>query len=451
MVEVPVKMYAQSLAKKAKQVARPLAQLSGKVRSQALQAMSDRLLEKRDSIFEANQRDIGAISKDLDPQVHRQTLDRVRVTDESIDRMRESLQRILDQPDPIGEVPRLWCTADGMQVSRVRVPVGVLAVISDMDPQVTVESFGICLKTGNVCIFRGGTEWFHTNVRLSVSLQEAAVEAGVPIGALTLLDRSEPEGALELVRLTKWVDAVIPRGKAGLMRGVMENARVPVIGYDGGVSHLYVDGDADIPMAQTLVVNAKIQDPTASNAVDTVLIHQSVARQVLPGLLRRCLDEFKVDLRGCPKTVSMMGVMEMTGHLGIKEAHEKDWGEKYQAMAMAVKIVKDIDEALGHIAQFGPGHTATIVTRDYDAAMRFAREVDASAVFVNASTRLHGGEQLGLGPAIGMNTTPFHVRGPLTLQALTSEKYVVLGTGQLQYPHPVPAAYEDAMMLSPRF
>ena len=451
MVEVPAKMYAQTLAKNAKLVVRPLAQLSGKVRAQALESMTACLRENQDAIFEANQLDIDAISKELDPQIYRQMLDRVRVTEESIDRMVSSLEHILAQPDPIGEVPRSWCTADGMQISRVRVPLGVLAVVSDMDPQVTVESFGMCLKTANVCIFRGGTEWLHTNSRLCADLQNAAAEAGVPTGSLTLFDRSEPEGALEFVRLTKWVDAVIPRGKAGLLRGVMENARVPVIGYDGGVSHVYVDGDADIPMAQTLVVNSKIQKATASNAVDTVLIHQNVSRQVLPGLVRRCLEEFKVELRGCPKTVSMMGVMEMTGHLGIQDVTEKDWGQKYQSMTMGVKIVKDMDEALDHIATHSPGHTATIVTRSYDAAMRFATEVDASAVFVNASTRLHGGEQFGLGPELGMNTRPIHAKGPLTLHALTCEKYVVLGTGQLQHPHPVPEAYEDAMMLSPRF
>ena len=451
MVEVPVKMYVQALAKKAKDVARPLAQISGKVRSQALQAMSDRLREKKDSILEANRQDQEAVSKELDPQAYRQTLDLVRLTEESIEFMVQDLEKLIVQSDPIGEVTRLWCTPDGMQVSRMRVPLGVLAVISDMGPRVTVESFAICLKTGNVCIFRGGTEWFHTNVVLSGLFQEATEEAGIPKEAVTFLDRPEPEGALELGRLTKCVDGIIPRGKAALRRGLMESARVPVIGYDGGVSHLYVDGNADIPLAQTLVVNAKIQDPSASNSLDTVLIHQNVARHILPGLLRRCLEEFKVELRGCPKTVSMMGAMEMTGHLGIKDATEKDWGLKFQSMTMAVKVVNDFEEALEHIAKFGPGHTATVVTRDYDVAMRFTKEVDASAVLVNASTRLHGSEPFGLGVEIGMNTTPFHVRGPLTLQALTNEKYVVLGTGQLQHPHPVPQAYEDAMMLSAKF
>ena len=214
---------------------------------------------------------------------------------------------------------------------------------------------------------------------------------------------------------------------------------------------MYVDGDVDLPLAQTLVVNGKIQESGASNALDTLLVHQRVARQLLPGLIRRCLEEFKVELRGCPKTVSMMGIMAMSGHLGIKEATEKDWGEKYQSMVLAIKVVKDLDEALEHIAQVGPGHTATIATKDYNAAMRFTREVQASAVLVNASTRVHSGEQFELGAEIGINVTPFHARGPLTLNTLTSEKYVVFGSGQLQHPHPVPHAYEDAMMMSPKF
>ena len=451
MVEVPLKMYVQSLAKTAKKAAGPFSRLPNKVRNEALLAIIDKLRDGAQSIIEANRQDLDAISKELDPGAYRDALDRVRVTEESIETMIQDLQQLQAQPDPVGEVTRLWATSEGMQVSRVRVPLGVLAVISDMGPNITSQSFAICLKTGNVCIFRGGAEWFHTNVSLSQIFREAAEEAGVPGDALIFLDRSEPEAALELVRLTKWVDAVIPRGKGGLRKGVMEQARAPVIGYDGGVSHLYVDGDVEIPLAQTLVVNGKIQDPDASNSLDTLLVHQSVARHLLPGLIRRCLEEFKYELRGCPKTVSMMGMMAMTGHLGIQEATEKDWGQKFQSKVLAIKVVKDLDDALEHIAQAGPGHTATIVTKDYNAAMRFTREVEASAVLVNASTRINSGEQFELGAEIGSNVTPFHARGPLTLNTLTSEKYVVFGSGQLQQPHPVPQAYEDAMMMSPRF
>ena len=451
MVEVPIKLYVQGLAKKAKEAVRPLARSSGAIRSRALENMRELLLEEKESILEANQQDLDVVSKDLDAQAYRQALDQVRITKDAFDEMVDGLNVIIEQPDPIGEIPRLWSTADGLQVSRMRVPIGVIAVVSDMGPQVLLNAVSMCLKTGNVCVYRGGTEWFHTNRALITCLQKAVEQAGLPIEGITFLDRPEPDAALEVVRLTKYVNGVIAKGKASLRKGIMEHARVPLIGYDGGVSHMYIDEGADIPLAQTLAVNAKIQDPAASNALDTLLVHHNVARPLLPGLIRRLLEEFRVDVRGCPKTVSMVGIMEMTDHLGIKEAGEKDWGQKFQSLVLAIKIVADLDDALNHIAQYEPGHTDTIVTRDYDAAMRFVREVDSSAVLINASTRLHSGDQFGLGPEIGMNTNHFHARGPVTLQTLTSEKFVALGTGQLQQPHPIPQAYEDAMMLSPKF
>ncbi|MCA9472222.1 MAG: glutamate-5-semialdehyde dehydrogenase [Nitrospirales bacterium] len=451
MVEVPVKLYIQGLAQKAKMAARPLAKLSSQKRTCALEAMLIAFQESKSCFLEANRLDLEAISKEIDKQIYRQAVDRIRVSEDDFTRMEEWFQRVVESVDPIGEVSRLWLTDDGMQVGRMRVPLGVVAVISDMAPHVAVEAFAMCIKTGNVCIYRGGSEWFHTNKAIADCLSTAGTKAGLPEGAMTFVDRPQPEAALELIRLVKYVDAVIPRGNTSMRKGIMGQAKIPVLGYDGGISHVYVDGEVDIPLAQTIVVNAKVQDPEASNSVDTVLIHQKVARHILPGLMRRLLEEFKVTLTGCPKTVSMMGIMEMTGHLGIKDAVENDWGEKYQSMAMNIKIVTDLEEALGHIEKFSPGHTDTIVTRNYQTAMRFVQEVDSSAVMVNASTRLHGGEQMGLGPELGMSTTPFHARGPLTLDALTTEKFVALGTGQLQQPHPVPQAYLDAMMLSSKF
>ena len=451
MVEVPVKIYVQTIAQKAKEMVRPLSRLTGQTRSKALAMMAEQLIDQKESILEANQQDMAGVSKDLDAQAHRTAMDRIRITEHTLNQMQERIFRVQQQPDPVGEVIRVWQTEEGMQVSTVRVPLGVVSVISDMGPSVTVDSFAMCLKTGNVCIFRGGTEWFHTNQALAHCFQRAVKEVGVPVDALICLDRSEPHTALELIRLSKFIDAVIPRGNAGLRKGILEQSRVPVIGYDGGISHLYIDGDVDIPLAQMLVVNGKIQDPAAANALDTLLIHQRVARQLLPGLLRRLLEEFKIELRGCPKIVSLMGMMAMSGHLGIKKAQEKDWSEKFQTSTMALKIVSDIEEALDHIAQFGPGHTDTIVTRNYQTAMRFVQEVDAGMVLVNASPRLHGGEQLGLGPDVGCNINHFPERGPVTLTSLTCQKLMGLGLGHLQHPHPVPETYQDAMMLSAKF
>lgn len=451
MVEVPLKLYVQALLKEAKEAARPMACISPNAKNQALLAMAESLVDHTQEILEANAKDLAAISKEIGQQAHREASERIRISEDTIHLMQQRLLDLQALPDPIGEVSHAWLTADGMQVHTVRSPLGIVAVVSDLGPLVTTESFGMCMKTNNVCVFRGGTEWFHTNGAIVHYLQEAAVSNGVPEGGLTFLDRSSPEAALEMVRYPQYVQAVITRGSAGLRNGILEQSRVPVIGFEGGLCHVYVDQDVDIPLAQTIAVNAKLQSPSEANAMDTLLVHQGVSRHLLPGLTRRLLQEFRVTLHGCPKTVSMLGVLEMSGHLGIKMAEETDWGKKYQSLTLNIKVVKDSQEAIDHIGTYAPGHTDTIVTRDYQLAMRFVREVDSSAVMVNASTRLHGGPQFGLGPDIGSNSNRMHGRGPLILSKLTIEKYIVLGTGQLQQPHPVPQAYQDAMMLSAKF
>ncbi|MCZ6801237.1 MAG: glutamate-5-semialdehyde dehydrogenase [Nitrospirae bacterium] len=451
MIEVPVKIYITTLAKQAKAAAKPFSRISGEVRQRVLLEIADELDAHRETIVEANKEDIAGVSKELARDDYRKTLDRVRLDDEIIGDMVDRVREIGNLPDPIGEVTSSWYTTDGMQVSRRRVPIGVIAIISEMGPDVMAESLALCFKTANVCIYRGGVEWTATNAAIANIFREVLETHDIPRDAVVILDRPDREGVLELVRLPKYIDGVIPRGRAGLRKAVSEQSRVPVLMYDGGASHVYVDGDVEIPMAQNIVVNSKIQDPRASNSVDTVLIHQGVARHLLSGLLRRLLEEFKVDLIGCKKTTSLMGIMEMTGHKGIQSATEEHWGQKFQNLTMTVKIVKDMDEALAHIDTYGPSHTDCIVTRDYTAAMRFVDEVNASAVLVNASSRMHSGSQFDLGPEIGINTSSIFTRGPITLSALTSEKYVGFGFGHLRYPHPVPDTYQDAMMMSQKF
>ncbi|MDT7041405.1 glutamate-5-semialdehyde dehydrogenase [Candidatus Nitronereus thalassa] len=451
MLEVPIKMHIQNLARQANLAARPLSFLSSQQRTLALEAMAEQLELRVDEVVAGNRKDLDAIPKDLGTEEYRKIRDRVTVTKDDVLEIVETIRRVCAEPDPIGQETQGWMSVDGLQVSRIRVPMGVIGIISELGPDVSAESIAMCLRSGNVCILRGGKEWFLTNSALVRVLKEAAQTQGIPEGAITFIDRPEREGVLELTRLTKLVNGVIPRGKTGLRKAVMEQSRVPVLGYDGGLCHVYIDRDADLPLAQGVVVNSKIQDPLASNSADTLLVHQGISRQLLPGLLRRLLSEFKVDLKGCPKTTSLMGIMEMTGHKGIELAKEEDWGQKVQSLTLAIKVVASLDEAIEHIGAYGPGHTDTIVTRDYETAMRFVREVDSSGVLVNASTRLHSGSELGLGPEIGMNTTHFHIRGPLTLQSLTVEKVVGLGTGQLRHPHPVPTEYQDAMMLSAKF
>lgn len=451
MVEVPLKLYIQALLKRAKDAGRSMTCLSPQAKNMALQAMAETLIEHAQEILQANEQDLAAISKDIGQQAHREATERIRISKDTLFLMKQRILDLLNLSDPIGEVNRAWMTPEGLQVHTVRAPLGIVAVVSDMNPLVMVESFGMCLKTNNVCVFRGGSEWLHTNTTLVQYLQKAAAAKGVPEGGLMFLDRSSPEAALEMVRYPQYVQGVITRGKAGLRKAVLEQARIPVIGFDGGLCHVYIDQDVDLPLAQTITVNAKVQSPSAANALDTLLVHQNVSRHLLPGLTRRLLQEFRVTLKGCPKTVSMLGVMEMTGHLGIQEAVDSDWEQKYQSLTMNIKVVRDSQEAIDHIAKFAPGHTDTIVTRDYQLAMQFVREVDSSAVLINASTRLNGGEQFGLGPELGSNSTHVHGRGPLILSRLTIEKYMVFGTGQLRHPHPVPQAYQDAMMLSAKF
>ncbi len=451
MVEVPLKLYVQELVKQAKQSVGPMMNVGPSIKSKAFEGMKEALESQKDEILKANDQDLEKISKDIGHQAYREAVDRVKLTEDHLQQMKETIQLISDYPDPIGEVSRSWMTPDGLQVFTVKSPLGVLAVISDMVPQSLVESFCMCLKSNNVCVYRGGPEWLETNTALARCLQEAVQEAGVPRNGLSFLDRGSPEAALEVIKQPKYVNGVIARGKAGLRKGIQDHARMPVIGYDGGLCHIYVDKDADIPLAQTVAVNAKVQSPQAATTLDTLLVHQNVARQLLPGLTRRLLQEYRVQLNGCPKTVAMLGVIEMTGHLGINPAQESDWEKKFQNMTMNLKVVSDKQEAFDHINQFAPGHTDTIITRDYELAMRFVREIDSSAVLVNASTRLHGGESFGLGPELGSHSQRLHGRGVITLSHLTTEKYMVLGNGQLKQPHPIPLPYEDAMMMSSTF
>jgi glutamate-5-semialdehyde dehydrogenase len=278
-------------------------------------------------------------------------------------------------------------------------------------------------------------------------MREVLERCGLPRGAWIFVERPEKEVALEIIRSGKYLDAIIPRGGAGLRNAVLEQAKVPVLCHDGGLTHLYVDGDTDIPMAQNLVINSKAQSAGAPNALDTLLVEQVIGRQFLPPLINRLLNEFKIEVRGCPKTIALMGQMAMSGHTAIIPATDADWRTQFQGPVLAVKMVEHLDEALAHLVDHGPCLTAGVATTNYELAMRFAREVDASAVLVNASSRLNAGDSYGMGPDIGLSTARLHAKGPIGLEQLTCEKYVVLGSGQLRLPHPVPETYFDAIML----
>ncbi len=413
--------------------------------------MAARIAEEEEKILAANEEDVEAVGKSLAGETNRdrvsEAVKRVRMAPDDVKEITDRLQMLADLPDPVGEVTNRHEEANGMQVNLVRAPIGVIGIISEMRPLVTAESIAICLKSGNVSVFRGSPELNRTHHVLAGIFSECAEQAGVPPGAFTIVERPEKEVALELIRAGKGLDAIVPRGGAGLRKAMLEQAKMPVLCHDGGVTHLYVDEGAEIPMTQNIVVNSKAQSPAAANSVDTLLVHQVIARPLLSALILRLLDEFKIEVLGCPKTVALMGQMTMSGHKSVRPAGEEDWSRQFQSSTLTVKMVANIEEALAHIAQHGPSHTCSIVTKSYESALRFTREVDAGAVLVNASTRLSAGDSLGFGADMGMSVNRIHARGPLGPQHLTCEKYVVFGSGQLRHPHPVPLTYEDAIML----
>ena len=451
MPEVPVKLYLDKILKECRKMVAPLALLPGAVKDKALRAMADRLAADEEIILAENEKDVDAVGKFYESDVikdrMKEAVARVRMTPDDIKEIADRLRLIADLPDPVGTVTSRWERPDGLQVSRVRVPIGVIGVISEMKPLFTVESVALCLKSGNFCVFRGAPEWSLTHQAIEKGLREAAEQSGVPPGAWAMLVRIEKDVAIELIRSGKSLDAIIPRGGAGLRKAVMEAARMPVLSYDGGLTHVYVDAQTDLPMAQNIAINSKAQLAGAANALDTLLVQQVIGRQFLPPLINRLLDEFKIEVRGCPKTIALMGQMAMSGHTSIKPATDDDWRTQFQGPVLAVKMVGNMDEALAHIASSGPCLTAAIVTTNYNSAMRFTREVDAGAVFVNASSRLNAGDSYGFGGDIGLSGSRLHAKGPIGLEQLTCEKYVAFGSGQLRFPHPVPETYFDAIMM----
>ena len=451
MPEVPVKLYIDKILKECRKMVSPLALLPGAVKDKALHAMADRLAADEETILAENEKDVDAVGKSYESDVIKDRMKaavaRVRMTPDDVKEMADRLRLIADLPDPVGAVTSRWERPNGLQVSRVRVPIGLIGIISEMKPLYTIESIALCLKSGNVCVFRGAPEWSLTHQALEKGLREAAEQNGVPAGVWTILQRTEKDVAIELIRSGKVIDAIIPRGGAGLRKAILEGARMPVISQDGGLTHLYVDADTDMPMAQNIAINSKAQSSGAANALDTLLVQQVIGRQFLPPLINRLLDEFKVEVRGCPKTIALMGQMAMSGHTSIKPATDEDWRTQFQEPVLAVKMVANMDEALAHIASHGPCLTAVIATTNYNSAMRFTREVDAGAVFVNASSRLNAGDSYGFGSDIGLSGSRLHAKGPIGLEQLTCEKYVAFGSGQLRYPHPVPETYFDAIML----
>ena len=418
IVDTPT--YLRTLLEKARAASPQLCRLVASVKNEALVTMAKGLEEATDALLEENAKDLEAFDANNGQEA---MADRLRLTPERIQEMADGLRQIAKLRDPVGQSSGMLERPNGMKVGRVRVPIGVIGIIYESRPNVTADAAALCLKSGNVCVLRGGSEAIHSNMAIARVLSEAAQKAGIPEGAISLVERTEREAVLELLKQDRFVDLIIPRGGESLMQLVTEHSTIPVIKHDKGVCHTYIDADADLKMAEAISVNAKTQRPSTCNAMETLLVHHNIARTFLPKL-GKALTEANVEMRGCEKTRQY-----------IPEAHvatEEDYGQEFLALTLAVKVVKDMDEAMNHIQTYGSRHTEVIVTKDYGRAMRFLQEVDAGAVMVNASSRLNDGYQFGLGAEIGISTTRIHARGPMGLEDLTCSKYVVYGSGQLR-------------------
>ncbi len=416
----PIPQYVEELVVKAKQASRKLASVSTAVKNQALLTMAEALETKVEELLAANQKDLEAFGTDPGKKA---MADRLRLTEKRIAEMAAGIREVAKLPDPLGTGPEMWTRPNGMQVGRVRAPIGVIGIIYESRPNVTADSAALCLKSGNVCVLRGGSEAIHSNRAIAAILSEAAEKAGVPAGSITFVERADRELVPVLLKQDQYIDLIIPRGGESLMKLIAEHSTIPVVKHDAGVCHVYVDVSADPAMAESICVNAKVQRPSTCNAMETLLIHQSIARTLLPKLAAS-LRSAKVEIRGCPKTCQLVPE--------AKPAGDEDYGTEFLDLVLAVKVVKNMDEAMEHIARYGSRHTEAIVTADYGRSMRFLKEVDAGAVLVNASTRLNDGYQFGLGAEIGISTSRIHARGPMGLEELTCFKFIVLGSGQLR-------------------
>ncbi|HKC96338.1 MAG TPA: glutamate-5-semialdehyde dehydrogenase [Nitrospira sp.] len=416
----PIPQYVEELVTRARLAANRLATLSTAIKDQALQAMADALEAQSERLLAANAQDIEAFGETAEKKA---MADRLRLDEKRIAEMADGIREVAKLPDPLGEMLKMWTRPNGMKVGRVRVPIGVIGIIYESRPNVTADSAALCLKSGNACVLRGGTEAIHSNTAIAAVLSEAAEKSGIPAGAISFVTRSDRDLVPVLLKQDQSIDLIIPRGGESLMRIVAEHSTIPVIKHDAGVCHIYVDDEADSALAEKVCFNAKVQRPSTCNAMETLLVHQSMARTWLAGFINK-LVEAKVEVRGCQKTCALSSA--------AKPASESDYGKEFLDLTLAIKVVKNIDEAMEHIARYGSRHTEAIVTSDYKKAMRFLREVDASAVLVNASTRLNDGYQFGLGAEIGISTSRIHARGPMGLEELTCSKFIVFGSGQVR-------------------
>jgi glutamate-5-semialdehyde dehydrogenase len=407
------------IAREAKEAARLVANLSSKVKNEVLISMADELIKERDLILKENKKDL---NKAVESGLSKAMIDRLTLNDSRINEMANSLREVAALPDPVGEVTKMWKRPNNLLVGKMRIPLGVIGIIYESRPNVTVDASGLCLKAGNSVILRGGSEAFNSNMILTSILKKALESNGIPKGAIMIIPTTDREAIKELLYLDDFIDLIIPRGGEELIRFVANNSKIPVIKHYKGVCHIFVDETADIDMAIEVCYNAKVQRPGVCNAMETLLVHKNIAKDFLPKILSN-LKKANVEIRGCKITSEIFS--------DVTPANEEDWYAEYLDLVLAVKVVDGIDEAIDHITKYGSMHTEAIITNDYNNAQKFLKEVNSCVVLVNASTRFSDGYQLGLGAEIGISTSKIHSFGPMGVEDLTTTKFIIYGDGQI--------------------
>lgn len=409
-----------SMGQKAKEASYELGIASAGQKNEALTFMAEELIKAKDEIIKANEIDRqNAIKKGITDAL----LDRLSLDDSRIEAMAQGLLDIVKLQDPVGEVTNMWQMPNGLQIGQKRVPIGVLGIIYESRPNVTSDAAGLCLKSGNAVILRGASDAINSNKAVAKALVAGIKRSGLPEDCVQLLEDTSRETATEMMRLNDYIDVLIPRGGAGLIKSVVQNATVPVIETGTGNCHIYVDETADFEMAKAIVLNAKVQRPGVCNAAEKLLVHEKVADEFLPMIVKE-LRENGVEVRGCEKAQAIVN--------DIKVIEEPEWHQEYLDLIIAVKVIKDVDEAIKHINKYNTGHSESIVTESYKNSQKFLQRVDAAAVYVNASTRFTDGGEFGFGGEIGISTQKLHARGPMGLKELTTSKYIIFGEGQIR-------------------
>jgi glutamate-5-semialdehyde dehydrogenase len=408
------------IAKAARTASSEIARCSSNKKDDVLLGIADKIEGKSSNIKEANLKDL---SRAKEMGLSDAMIDRLTVSDATIKSMANGLREVARLNDPVGSITKTWIRPNGLEVSRIRIPLGVIGIIYESRPNVTIDAAGLCLKAGNAVILRGGSEALHSNQALAGIIGQVLNESGLPEKAVQLIPVRNREAVNILLNQEEYIDLIIPRGGEGLIRFVVEHSRIPVLKHYKGVCHVYVDKGADMSMAEEICFNAKVQRPGVCNAMETMLVHQSIAPIFLPKMAERYVRS-GVEIRGCPETCQILP--------DAQKATEADWPAEYLDLVLAVKVVEDMDQAILHIANYGSSHTEAIVTRSYERAKRFVREIDSSAVLVNASTRFNDGGELGLGAEIGISTSKLHAFGPMGVEELTTTKFAVFGNGQIR-------------------